>query len=202
VVPYLIPLVLLWRLKLLVDGVHVRDVTRRSLRRNIAIVAQEPTLLSGTVLDNLRLGRAEVSWEEIERACRLAQAQECIQRLPRGFQTELEERGARLFGGERQRLAMARAIFKDAPIVIRDESASAVDPESEGSIREALRAWLEGRTAIVVVQRLTTVQSADRVVVVDRGRIVEEGRHEDLLRRADSLYRRYGVQHLALAAVA
>jgi subfamily B ATP-binding cassette protein MsbA len=188
--------------RVLVDGIDVRDVTLRSLRRNVAVVAQEPILLSGTVLDNLRLGRPDASWEEIERASRLAQAHQFIQRLPRGYETELGERGARLSGGERQRLAIARAILRDAPIVILDEPTSALDSESEGLIREALRALLDGRTAIVIAHRLTTVQDADRVVVVDRGRIVEEGRHEDLLRRADSLYRRYALQQLALAAVA
>ncbi len=185
-----------------VDGIDVRDITLRSLRRNIAIVPQEPILLSGTVLENLRLGKPDASWEEIERASRLAQAHDFIQRLPRGYQTELGERGARLSGGERQRLAIARAILRDAPIVILDEPTSALDPGSEGLIREALRALLAGRTAIVIAHRLTTVQSADRVVVVDRGRIVEEGRHEDLLCWVDSLYRRYAVQQLVLAAVA
>jgi ATP-binding cassette, subfamily B, putative efflux pump len=184
--------------RIAIDGTDVRDVTLRSLRRNIAIVAQEPILLSGTVAENLRYGRPDATDHEVEHAARLAFANAFIEQLPRGYETEIGERGLRLSGGQKQRLAIARAFLKDAPILILDEPTSALDPESEAFIKEALQHLLEGRTALIIAHRLSTIEHAHQVLVIDHGRIVEHGRHQDLLARPDSLYCRYAAQQLGL----
>lgn len=184
--------------RLTIDGVDVRDVTLKSLRQNIAIVAQEPILLSGTLAENLRYGRPGATLAELERAAQLAFAHEFIDRLPDGYDTEIGERGLRLSGGQRQRLAIARAFLRDAPIVMLDEPTSALDPESEALIKEALDKLLRDRTAVIIAHRLSTVEHADRVLVIDHGRIIEQGRHEELLQRPDGLYRRYAARQLAL----
>jgi subfamily B ATP-binding cassette protein MsbA len=180
-----------------VDGTDVREVTLQSLRRNIAIVPQEPILLSGTIAENLRYGKPEATAEEIARAARMAFAHEFIERLPRGYDSEIGERGIKLSGGQKQRIAIARAFLRDAPILILDEPTAALDPESEALIKEALRQLLAGRTALIIAHRLSTVEDAERVVVLDRGRIVEQGRHQELLSRGDGLYRRYAARQLA-----
>ena len=184
--------------RIAVDGMDVRDVTLMSLRQNIAIVAQEPILLSGTLAENLRYGKPDASNEELVRAARLAFAEEFIERLPDRYETQIGERGLRLSGGQRQRLAIARAFLKDAPIVILDEPTSALDAESEALVKEALRKLLGGRTALIIAHRLSTVEHADRVLVIDHGRIVEEGRHDELVARPEGLYRQYALRQLAL----
>lgn len=184
--------------RITIDGSDVRDVTLRSLRQNIAIVAQEPMLLSGTIAENLRYGRPDATDADLEQAARLAFASEFIARLPRGYQTEIGERGVGLSGGQKQRLAIARAFLKDAPIVILDEPTSALDPESEAFIKQALRQLLAGRTALIIAHRLSTIEHADEVLVLDHGRLLEHGRHQDLVARRESLYSRYAAQQLGL----
>ena len=184
--------------RITVDGTDVRDVTLRSLRQNIAIVGQDPILLSGTVAENLRYGRPEATDAELERAARLAFASAFIERLPRGYQTEIGERGLRLSGGEKQRLAIARAFLKDAPILILDEPTSALDPESEALIKDALRQLLENRTALIIAHRLSTIEHAREVLVLDHGRLIEHGRHEDLVAQPQGVYWRYAAQQLGL----
>ena len=187
--------------RILIDGVDIRDVTLPSLRRHIAIVAQEPILFSGTIAENLRYGRPDATGEEIRSAAQAAFADTFIERLPHRYETEIGERGLRLSGGQKQRLAIARAFLKDAPIVILDEPTSALDAESEELLRQALRRLLHGRTALIIAHRLSTIQHADVVVVLEHGRVLEQGRHEDLLRNDGGLYRRYAQRQLLNTAV-
>ncbi len=182
--------------RILIDGTDIRDVMLKSLREQIALVSQEPILFSGTIAENLRYGRPDAADEAMRAAARAAFADTFIEQLPGGYQTEIGERGARLSGGQKQRLAIARAFLKNAPIVILDEPTSALDAESEELVKQALSRLLEGRTALIIAHRLSTIQHADVVVVLDDGRITEQGRHKDLLRNADSLYRRYAEHQL------
>jgi ABC-type multidrug transport system fused ATPase/permease subunit len=172
-----------------IDGVDVRKYRVRSLREQIAIVLQEPVLFSGTIRDNLRYGRLDATPQEIEDAAKAAHAHEFIARLPKGYDTEIAEAGGSLSGGERQRLSIARAILKNAPILILDEPTSSLDAISEEIVFTALRRLREGRTTIVIAHRLSTVRDADRILVLDNGRIEAQGRHDELLKKSD-LYRR------------
>jgi ABC-type multidrug transport system fused ATPase/permease subunit len=175
--------------QVLIDGADVRRYRIRSLRERIAIVLQEPVLFSGTIADNLRYGRLDATREELEEAARAAHAHDFIARLPRGYDTEIAEAGASLSGGERQRLSVARAIVKDAPLLILDEPTSSLDAISEEIVFDALRRLRRGRTTIVIAHRLSTVRDADRILVLDGGRIAAAGRHEELL-ESSVLYRR------------
>jgi ABC-type multidrug transport system fused ATPase/permease subunit len=175
--------------RVLVDGVDTRQYRIRSLREKIAIVLQDPVLFSGTIADNLRYGRLDATMEEIEDAARAAHAHEFISRLPKGYETEIAEAGGGLSGGERQRLSVARAILKNAPILILDEPTSSLDAISEEIVFAALRRLRAGRTTLVIAHRLSTVRDADRILVLDGGRIVAQGRHEELL-ASNRLYRR------------
>jgi subfamily B ATP-binding cassette protein MsbA len=172
-----------------IDGVDVQKYRVRSLRDKIGIVLQDPVLFSGTIADNLRYGRLDATPEEIEQAARAAHAHEFISRLPKGYQTEIAEAGGGLSGGERQRLSVARAILKDAPILILDEPTSSLDAISEEIVFSALRRLRAGRTTLVIAHRLSTVRDADRILVLDGGRIAAQGRHEELL-KSSQLYRR------------
>jgi ABC-type multidrug transport system fused ATPase/permease subunit len=175
--------------RVLVDGIDVRQYRIGSLRERIAIVLQEPVLFSGTIADNLRYGRLDATREELEEAARAAHAHEFIVRLPNGYDTEVAEAGASLSGGERQRISVARAILKNAPVLILDEPTSSLDAISEEIVFTALRRLRAGRTTIVIAHRLSTVRDADRILVLDQGRIVGSGRHEELL-ETSLLYRR------------
>ena len=172
-----------------IDGVDVRQYRVRSLREKIAIVLQDPVLFAGTIADNLRYGRLDATDEEIEQAARAAHAHEFIARLPKGYQTEIAQAGGGLSGGERQRLSVARAILKNAPILILDEPTSSLDSISEEIVFAALRQLRAGRTTIVIAHRLSTVRDADRILVLDGGEIAAQGRHEELL-KSSQLYRR------------
>jgi ATP-binding cassette, subfamily B, bacterial len=175
--------------RVLVDGVDVRRYRIRSLRERIAIVLQDPILFAGSIADNLRYGRLDASDADIEAAARAAHAHEFVARLAKRYDTEIAEAGGGLSGGERQRLSVARAILKDAPILILDEPTSSLDAISEEIVFAALRRLRAGRTTIVIAHRLSTVRDADRILVLDRGRIAAEGRHDDLL-KSSQLYRR------------
>jgi ATP-binding cassette subfamily B protein/subfamily B ATP-binding cassette protein MsbA len=175
--------------RVLVNGVDVRRYRVRELREKIGIVLQDPVLFSGTIADNLRYGRLDATPLEIEQAARAAHAHEFVSRLPKGYDTEIAEAGGGLSGGERQRLSVARAILKNAPILILDEPTSSLDAISEEIVFAALRRLRAGRTTIVIAHRLSTVRDADRILVLDGGRISAQGRHEDLL-KTSQLYRR------------
>lgn len=164
-----------------IDGQDIRDVTQKSLREAIAYVPQESSLFHRTVFENIAYGRPDATDEEVYEAARLAHADEFIAELPDGYDTMVGERGVKLSGGQRQRIAIARAILKDAPILVLDEATSALDSESEAAIQHALANLMEGRTAIVVAHRLSTIAGLDRIVVLRDGKVVEQGSHKELL---------------------
>lgn len=168
--------------RICLDGRDIRDLTLESLREQFSIVLQEPLLFSGTIADNIGYGRLDATRAEIEEAARAANAHEFISRLPQGYATMLGERGAKISGGERQRLAVARAFLRDAPVLILDEPTSSIDSRTEGVILEALERLMVGRTTIMIAHRLSTVLDADQILVLNRGRLVERGTHEGLLR--------------------
>ncbi len=164
-----------------VDGTDVRDLSQASLRRAIGVVSQDPHLFHATVGENLRYARPDATPEQIRDACAAARVLDVIDQLPHGFDTMVGERGYRLSGGEKQRLAIARMLLKDPAVVVLDEATSALDTENEAAIQAALAQALEGRTAVVIAHRLSTITGADQIVVLDEGRVVQCGRHHELL---------------------
>ncbi len=181
--------------RVLVDGQDLASVDLRTLRRQIGVVTQETILFSGTILENIRYGCPEATDEQIVEAARVANAYDFIMALPHGFQTDVGERGQRLSGGQLQRIALARAILNNPPILILDEATSAVDAESEALIQEALARLTQGRTVFSIAHRMSTVRRSDRIIVMEHGRIVEEGRHDELLAR-DGSYRKLFAEQL------
>lgn len=178
----------------MVDGNDVREVTLASLRGQIALVTQHTVLFNDTVLNNIAYGRPQASMEEVKAAAVAANAHGFIEMLPEGYQTVIGEAGTKLSGGERQRLCIARALLKDAPILILDEATSSLDSESEEEVQKALEVLMRGRTVLVIAHRLSTVRNADRIVVIKGGRIVEEGDHQSLLERGGEYARLYRIQ--------
>jgi ATP-binding cassette subfamily B protein len=168
--------------RITIDGVDIRDVTLASLRAAIGVVFQESMLFNRSIADNLRVGKPDATQEELEAACRLAEAHDFILRQPHGYDTLVGERGATLSGGQRQRLAIARALLKDPPILILDEATSALDAATEARVQQALRALMRGRTTFVIAHRLSTVRDADTIFVFSEGRIAEQGSFEELTR--------------------
>ncbi|MGQ3055121.1 MAG: lipid A export permease/ATP-binding protein MsbA [Roseateles sp.] len=167
--------------RLLLDGFDARDYRLSDLRRQVALVDQNIVLFNASIADNIAYGSTGATREKIEEAARRAHAWEFIERLPQGLDTMLGQDGANLSGGQKQRLTIARALYKDAPILILDEATSALDTESERAIQQALTELMKGRTTLVIAHRLSTIQSADLIVVMDQGRIVEQGTHDALL---------------------
>lgn len=167
--------------EVLVDGQDISKHSQQSLRQQIAYVPQEALLFHRSILENIAYGRPDATCEEIVQAAEKANALEFIEQLPNGFDTMVGERGIKLSGGQRQRIAIARAILADAPILVLDEATSALDSESEALVQDALANLMQGRTAIVVAHRLSTVASLDRIVVLDKGKIVEDGTHTSLI---------------------
>ena len=165
----------------LVDGIDVRRLTQESLRAAVGFVPQDPHLFHDTVAGNLRYGRPEVSDARLEEVCRAAQIHEVIAALPEGYDTVVGERGYRLSGGEKQRVAIARLLLKDPAIVVLDEATSHLDAENEVLVQRALEQALRGRTSLVIAHRLSTVRAADEIVVLERGRVVERGSHDELV---------------------
>lgn len=164
-----------------IDGQDITHVKQSELRQHVAYVPQEPLLFHRTLIENLRYGKPDATDEEIDRAARHARADKFIAKLSKGYKTMVGERGTKLSGGQRQRIAIARAMLKNAPILVLDEATSALDSHSERLIQEALHDLMQGRTAIVVAHRLSTIVELDRILVLDKGRIIEQGTHEQLL---------------------
>ena len=180
--------------QILIDGHDIRDVTMESLREQIGIVTQQTILFNDTVRNNIAYGDIQKSEEEIVNAAKAANAYHFIRNLPRGFDTVIGEQGARLSGGEKQRLSIARALLKDAPILILDEATSSLDTESEMEVQGALENLMQGRTTLVIAHRLSTISHADRIIVLVAGEIVEEGTHESLLAKKGEYFKLYNMQ--------
>jgi subfamily B ATP-binding cassette protein MsbA len=175
---------------IVIDGINLRDVNVKSLREKIGIVTQETILFNDTVRNNIAYGLDDCSMEKIIAAAKAANAHDFITAMPNQYETFIGERGVKLSGGERQRLSLARAILKNPPILILDEATSALDTESEILVQEAIDHLMSGRTSIVIAHRLSTVQHADRIIVLNAGKIVEVGTHKELIANPQGLYRK------------
>jgi ATP-binding cassette subfamily B protein len=167
--------------RITLDGHDLRDLTLDSLRRNVGVVFQESLLFNRSIRDNLLIGRPDATPEDMERACRMAEAHDFITAKPKGYDTMVGERGSSLSGGQRQRLAIARALLKDPPVLILDEATSALDAATEARVQRALRALMAGRTTFVIAHRLSTVRDADEILVFEQGRVAERGTFEELV---------------------
>jgi ATP-binding cassette subfamily B protein len=175
--------------RITIDGQNIAEVAQGSLRSAIALVPQEPVLFHRTLRENIRYGRPDASFDDVVAAARKAHAHEFLERLADGYDTLVGERGIKLSGGERQRVAIARAILADSPILVLDEATSSLDSITEHYIQEAIANLMQGRTAILIAHRLSTVRQCDRILVFDRGRVVEQGTHESLMDRRAGIYR-------------
>ena len=164
-----------------IGGVDVKNIAKEELMDNISFVFQNSKLFKTTLLENITYGKPDASPAEIERAIDLSQSREIIDRLPNGLNTKIGVDGTYLSGGEQQRIILARAFLKDAPIVVLDEATAFADPENEHLIQQALRELMKGKTVLMIAHRLTTVQNADKILVIDKGKIAEQGTHSDLI---------------------
>jgi ATP-binding cassette subfamily B protein len=181
--------------KILLDGIDLKDYSRKYLRQQIGIVEQEPFLFSRSIQENITYGVGrEVAQEEVEHAAKAAAIHEAILTFPDGYQTLVGEKGVTLSGGQKQRVAIARTLLKNPRILILDDSTSSVDTETEAEIRESLNTLMENRTTFIIAHRIQSVMNADLILVLDNGRIVQKGRHADLLKE-EGLYRKiYDIQ--------
>ena len=178
-----------------IDGIDIRRVTMRSLRDQIAMVTQQTILFNDTVRNNIAYGSLDRPEAELVKAAEAAHALDFIKELPQGFETLIGEGGARLSGGERQRISIARALLKNAPILILDEATSALDTESEREVQSALENLMKNRTTFVIAHRLSTIKNADRIIVIKEGKIVEDGTHDELLALHGEYEQLYNLQY-------
>jgi subfamily B ATP-binding cassette protein MsbA len=179
---------------ILLDGHDLRELRLEALNRQFALVDQETTLFNDTIANNIRYGKPRATDDEVESSAKAAFAHDFIQDLPEGYSTNIGDRGIRLSGGQRQRICIARALLKNAPILILDEATSALDTESEKMVQQALDNLMQGRTTFVIAHRLSTVMHADTIVVLEKGRIVEAGSHTDLVEGSGLYSRLHGLQ--------
>ena len=166
---------------ILIDGQDIRDATQDSLRKNIAMIPQDPSLFQRSLMENIRYGRTDASDEEVIEAAKKAHVHQFILELPEGYEALVGERGVKLSGGQRQRIAIARAILKNAPIFILDEATSQLDSVTENLIQKSLWELMQNKTTIIIAHRLSTLLDMDRILVFDKGKIVEDGSHTELL---------------------
>jgi ATP-binding cassette subfamily B protein len=174
--------------QILIDGVDIRDYDVRWLRKQIGMVLQEPYLFHGTIADNIRYGNPAASEREVITAAKAANAHDFVVSFPDGYDTMVGERGQSLSGGERQRISIARAILHNPRLLILDEATSSVDTETEKQIQQALDRLVEGRTTFAIAHRLSTLQAANRLIVLEKGKVVEQGLHTDLVDKPDGVY--------------
>ena len=179
---------------ILIDGVDIREFSLESLRRQISIISQDVVLFNDTVRNNIAYGRPDIKLDDVVRAAQSANAHQFIEELPQGYDTVIGEGGIRLSGGQRQRLSIARAILKDAPILIMDEATSSLDAESERAVQQGLKNLMEGRTTFVIAHRFSTIKDATRIVVLAGGTIAEVGSHEELMQKSGEYRRLYSLQ--------
>jgi ABC-type multidrug transport system fused ATPase/permease subunit len=179
---------------ILLDGYDLRDLSFKTLRESVGLVLQDNFLFSGTIADNIRYARPEASDEAVVAAARVANAHEFIQRMPQAYQTAVQERAANLSLGQRQLIAIARAVLADPRVLILDEATSNIDSQTELLVQQALAKLLAGRTSLVIAHRLSTIRAADEVLVLDAGRVIERGTHRDLLRRRGHYFDLYQQQ--------
>lgn len=180
--------------RILLDGRDLRDVTLESLRANIAVVSQDVFLFHDTIANNIRYGRLDATREEVEEAARRAFAHDFILEQPQGYETIVGDKGSRLSGGQQQRISIARAILRDAPVLLLDEAMSALDSESERKIQQAIETLSQGRTVIAIAHRLSTILGADQILVMDHGKVLDSGTHAELLDRCPHYRRLYELQ--------
>jgi subfamily B ATP-binding cassette protein MsbA len=180
--------------RVLIDGHDIRDVSLRSLRKQIAIVTQQTILFNDTVRNNIAYGDIERTEDDIINAARAANAHDFIMKLPKGYESNIGELGTKLSGGEKQRISIARALLKNAPILILDEATSSLDTEAEIEVQDALDNLMKGRTTLVIAHRLSTIRNADRIIALVNGEIIEEGDHETLLKKKGEYFRLYNLQ--------
>ncbi len=177
-----------------INGQNIKNYALKSLRKQIGIVTQQTILFNQSIADNISYGQSEATLDAIMNAARRANAHDFIVKLEDGYETVIGERGSRISGGQAQRLAIARALLKNPPILILDEATSALDTESERLVQQALDELMNGRTVLVIAHRLSTVRHADKIVVMDKGQIIEVGTHDELLERGGKYKHLYDIQ--------
>jgi subfamily B ATP-binding cassette protein MsbA len=177
--------------RVLIDGHDIQNISLQSLRKNIAIVPQEITLFNDTIENNIKYGRSKAGTKKILEVAQAANAHEFIQKFPKQYKQLVGERGVKLSTGQKQRIAIARALLRDPKILILDEATSALDSISEKLVQEALKRLIQGRTTFIIAHRLSTIRHADKIFVFNNGKIVERGKHDELIQKPDGLYRKF-----------